>query len=690
MYARPLTSQRLCLCMVLLTLIHVNQLILAAEPDDIVLADFCKEGCLEWIMAGKAFGPGSQKTESLLTATGGDDFSHGLPGFENRGGKTTGTLTSTRFEINRDYINFRIAAGYYPGDLSKLKPEGFWGDECCVNLIVESNAAANIQNMLTVDGGMVIRSKTGRELVTGEVPRFNWATWDVRRLRGREAWIRIVDNSTASDGMIAIDQMFQSNQPKADILSNPEEIARANKWAARVSEHVQRRGFHYISPTRDFGGHSLVFHEGTYHLFYLFHPYPSSKGGRGDFLPREYIKHARSRDLVYWEDQPIAIWPSQDAGEVACFSGVVVISDDGTPMVFYTSMGPAEARASEQWAAVGDATLTTWKKVPQNPVVVNEPKITGTPYGTDPCVFKEGDKWFMGLGTYTTIEGRDKGCFLLYESSDLIHWKYSGKPFVAETSPWEEMDCFRLGDKWVVTFEPFGPSQYFTGSFDFETCKFTPEKHGFLDYAAAADYDTAKHPKNDYGHFIVCTSTLDGKGRRILAGLSPAAQGWSLPRVLSLRPDGRLAQRPIPELKQLRRGHESASDIVLSDSTHRIGQATGDMFEVQAEFEPGTAKEFGLKLRCSEDGSRFVRIACDGEQLEVQGDRIPEALMQNEDSLRLHVFIDQACMEVFSNDWVVYTEQISCPAEDQGVEVYASGGTAKLKSIDIWKMDSIW
>jgi beta-fructofuranosidase len=674
--------------MVLLTMIPVNQLVPAAEPDKMVLADSLMEGGLEWIVAGEAFGAVPQKTGLPLSENVAVDLSHGLPGFKNRGGKTTGTLTSTRFEINRDYINFKIAARYYPGDLSKLKPKGFWGDECCINLIVESNAAAYIQNMLTVDGGMVIRSMTGRELTTGEVPRFNWATWDVRRLRGREAWIRIVDNNTASDGMIAIDQMSQSNQPKVDILSNPDEIARANKWTDRAAKHIQRRGFHYKSPTRDVGGMSLTFHEGYYHLFHLFHPYPSIKGGRGDFLPREYFKHARSRDLVYWEDQPIAIWPSQEAGEVACFSGAAVISDDGTPMIFYTSMGPAEAQASEQWVAVGDATLTTWKKIPQNPVVINKPKITGTPYGTDPCVFKEGDKWFMGMGTYTTIEGKDKGSFLLYESRNLIDWTYSGKPFVAETSPWEEADFFRLGDKWVITCEPFGPSQYFTGSFDMEKCKFLPEYHGFLDFAAAAKYDTAKHPKNDHGHFIVCTSTLDDKGRRIVAGISPG--GMSLPRVVSLLPDGRLAQKPIPELRQLRREHYNTSDLVLSDSTHRIGQATGDMFEVQAEFEPGTAKEFGLKLRCSEDGSRFVRIACDGEQLEVQGDRTPAALMQNEDSLRLHVFIDQACMEVFANDWVVYTEQISCPAEDQGVEVYASGGTAKLKSIDIWKMDSIW
>ncbi len=639
-------------------------------------------------MAGEAFGSGSRKLETLLLETVADGLSHGLSGIENRGGKTTGTLTSTHFEINRDYINFRIAAGYYPGDLSKREPKEFWGDECCINLLVDSNPAAKIQNMLTVDGSMVIRSTTGQGLVPGEAPKFNWATWDVRRLRGREAWLRIVDNNTRPDGIIRVDQIYRSNQPKVDILSNPDEIARANEWTDRVAKHVQRRGFHYTSPTRDVGGMCLTFHEGAYHLFHLFHPYPSKKGGRGDFLPREYIKHARSRDLVYWEDLPIAIWPSQEAGEVACFSGAAVTGDDGTPMIFYTSMSPAEAQASEQWAAVGDAALTTWRKIPHNPVVVNEPNITGTPYGTDPFVFKDGGKWFMGLGTYTTVEGKDKGCFLLYESTDLVNWKYVGKPFVSETSPWEEADFFRLGDKWVVTCEPFGPSQYFTGSFDVEHCKFTPEYHGFLDYAAAADYDPVNHPNNDHGHFIVCTSTLDDKGRRIVTGLAPG--GMSLPRVLSLRPDGRLAQSPLPELKQLRREHYGASNLVLSDSTRRIGQATGDMFEVQAEFVPGTAKQFGLKLRCSEDGNRFVQIAYDGEQLEVQGERIPADLMQNEDSLRLHVFLDQTCMEVFANDWVVYTERISCSADDQGVEIFASGGTVELKSIDIWKMDSIW
>ena len=336
---------RLCLRMVLLILIPAHPMILAAESGRLLLADSRRAGVLEWTVAGEAFGRGSGDPESRLTETAADGHRPGVSGFENQGGNTTGTLTSTRFEINHDYINFRIAAGYYSGDLSKHQPKGFWGDECCINLIVESNAAAKIQNMLTVDGGMVIRSSTGRELVPGEVPGFHWATWDVRRLRGRPAWIRIVDNNTSPDGVVAVDQISLSDQPRVDILDNPEEIARANEWTDRAAKHVRRRGFHYTSPTRNVGGMCLIFHEGYYHVFHLFHPYPSIKGGRGDFLPREYFTHVRSRDLVYWEDQPIAIWPSQEAGEVACFSGAAVISDDGTPMIFYTSMGPAEAGA---------------------------------------------------------------------------------------------------------------------------------------------------------------------------------------------------------------------------------------------------------------------------------------------------------------------------------------------------------
>ncbi len=86
---------------------------------------------------------------------------------------------------------------------------------------------------------------------------------------------------------------------------------------------------------------------------------------------------------------------------------------------------------------------------------------------------------------------------------------------------------------------------------------------------------------------------------------------------------------------------------------------------------PGLHRKLRLKIRCSKDGSRFVRIACDGEHLEVKGDKTPEKLMQSEKTLRLQVFLGRDYMEIFSNAWIVYTESMSVLLTDLGIELFS-------------------
>jgi len=72
-------------------------------------------------------------------------------------------------------------------------------------------------------------------------------------------------------------------------------------------------------------------------------------------------------------------------------------------------------------------------------------------------------------------------------------------------------------------------------------------------------------------------------------------------------------------LVQLRRAHIRNPDFVLNNSSQRFDQVQSDLLEIKVEFNPEAASDFRLKIRCSKDGSRFVRIACDGEHLEVKG-----------------------------------------------------------------------
>jgi beta-fructofuranosidase len=105
-------------------------------------------------------------------------------------------------------------------------------------------------------------------------------------------------------------------------------------------------------------------------------------------------------------------------------------------------------------------------------------------------------------------------------------------------------------------------------------------------------------------------------------GHNPMPRGLSLPKVLTLRPDGKLAQHRLEELKQLRGEHYGVSGVELANASYVIDSAGSDLLEIMVEFEPGSASEFGIKIRCSKNGQRSVQINYDGTHLIVAGKRL--------------------------------------------------------------------
>ncbi len=163
-----------------------------------------------------------------------------------------------------------------------------------------------------------------------------------------------------------------------------------------------------------------IYHNGYYHLFYQFNPY-------GDDWGHIHWGHARSRDLVDWEQLPIALAPSLELGEEHCFSGCAWINGRGERLLIYTKVGPGQAHErpdNEQWAALGDADWITWQKHPANPILSLKTH-GGPPFEgewRDPFIFSEAGRIFLVLGgTYANTAG-----VALYEAedADLLHWRY--------------------------------------------------------------------------------------------------------------------------------------------------------------------------------------------------------------------------------------------------------------------------
>ncbi len=661
-----------------------------------VIADFESGNFDNWTVSGNAFGPAPTKKSPPGQGHVTGYLDEHYVSSHHGGIAAKGVLTSPPFIIEKNYINFLSGGGHHPRDLSVKMPVDFWGDEACVTLVVDPTpfpygpeTLFGAHNNLRVgDNHVELRSRTGRGLNPDGSLALKWETWDVRSMRGKTAWIRIVDNCDKPEGFICVDQVYQGDQPMRDIQRNEEILRLANENVRRAeSETPPKRGFHFMPSVFGFGGHTMTFADGMYHLFYIYGPFLDRKHNNA----RGFWRYARSRDLVYWEHMPVVMWPAEELGSFYCASGKAVMGDDGYPYMIYTSR--SSERGMDQMAARGSKDWINWRKHPGNPVVTTRPPNPMT-HETDNAVFKYKDAWYMVLGGGQFIqEGNErvyKGCFSLYRSADLDAWEFLGVPYVAETKGWEEPDMFPMDDRWVVVAEPFGPSRYYIGDFDWEKIEFKPKLQEFLDYAGVAGHDPKKHMMHNFtGHYIFCDALEDDQNRRILVGIGPG--GLALPRVVSLRPDGKLNQHPPVEFEKLRRGHDGVKDVLIDDDSRPFNKIRSDLLEIKVELKPDSAEEFGLKVRCSDDGGRFVKIACDGDYLEVAGEKTPARLMDGESTLRLHVFLDMHRLEVFATDWVVYTESMTgILPDDLAGEVFSSGGRTRVNRLDIWELASIW
>ena len=477
----------------------------------------------------------------------------------------------------------------------------------------------------------------------------------------------------------------------------------------KLAHDPHRPQYHFLPPANWMNDpNGLIQWQGQYHLFYQHNPDSPSWGAM-------HWGHAVSEDLVHWTDLPIALAPTPGGPDAdGCWSGCAV-DNDGVPTLIYTGVFP-----QRQCVATSTDDLLTWEKHAGNPVIAAPPEGLDVTGFRDPCVWREGDTWYALIGS--GIQGVG-GTALLYKSPDLTHWEYMHPICVGDRNDtgemWECPDLVFLSDKYVllVSVQPeFLYVHHFIGTW--VDHKFTPETHGIADFG---------------GYFYAPQTLLDDKGRRIMwgwikEGRSDEAQqaaGWagvmSLPRILSLRPDGLLGIEPAPELKTLRGKHHRLIDVVLTPTSsgtwqdvEEVKHVRGDCLEIVAEFEPcnagiardvDVAGEFGIKVRCSPDGTELTRILYDHKAKRLVVDREQSSLsadvhcetqecplnLSPGEGLKLDVFLDRSVVEVYANGRTCITSRIYPSRPDSlGVDLFTSGGSVKLRSLDIWKMNSIW
>jgi beta-fructofuranosidase len=170
--------------------------------------------------------------------------------------------------------------------------------------------------------------------------------------------------------------------------------------------------------------------------------------------------------------------------------------------------------------------------------------------------------------------------------------------------------------------------------------------------------------------------------------------GWngmlSLPRVLTLRPDGRLGMAPAPELQALRGKQHHVGELTLKPGgANPLKEVRGDCLDVLLECEPGDAATVGLRLRRSPDGREQTVVLFDRAKKQLQAGEARGAfdLLKDEKALRLHVFLDRSVLEVYANGRECASSPASARGKDSlGAELFCTGGPVKVRTLDVWEM----
>lgn len=472
----------------------------------------------------------------------------------------------------------------------------------------------------------------------------------------------------------------------------------------RILRDPHRPRWHFVVPeglAMPFDPNGAIFWRGRYHLFYILQDERGHCWG-----------HASSADLVHWTHHPTALAPNPGDVDRGIFSGNAFVNLKGEAVIMYHGVN-----AGNCVAISSDDELIHWAKPPTNPIVPipkkGEPDF-GRYESWDPHAWVEHGKYHAIFG------GRPA---TLFESDDMVRWSYRSPLLPDDLAPaaradaGEDVSCpdfFPLGEKQILLcISHKRGCRYYLGSWN--DGRFTPESH---------------HRMNGMGGTCFAPeSLLDDKGRRIMWAWvldrrpgamqkeSGASGEMTLPRVLSLGPDGTLRIEPVPELNALRRNPRTLMGLTLrANNDETLAGIAGDSLELDAEIDPGSARQLGLKVRCSPDGTEETAIIIDRDAGVVRidfersslnkaithlqycmifdGSPNPSATSQelpftlaSGEPIRLRVFLDRSMLEVFVNGRQCITQRIYPTRPDSmGVKAFAKDGEATLRSLHVWEM----
>lgn len=454
--------------------------------------------------------------------------------------------------------------------------------------------------------------------------------------------------------------------------------------------------------------HGMFWKDGKYHLFF-------QKNPNGPYMARLNWGHLVSSDLCGWEEQRIAIGPSEPYDIKGCWSGCIITDNaltGNTPWIAYT--GVDNGRATINFAQPEDVDYLLWNKDTKNP------RINGRPAGLtddfrDPYFFRNGDKAYMIVGSSRDGKGvttlhRFDGSGNLDNTGDLF---FAGNDAGTCGTFFEMPNVTKMGDKWLFTATPLGSNRgvrtvYWVGNID-------ANGHFIADNMTPRTVELPEMARDGFG--LLSPTICQTGGKTIALGIVPDKlpgqsnydMGWahahSLPREWRLSESGVLYQKPFAGLTALRTNTVySAQNKKISSTSPVEGVANGKQVEVEAEF---VIKGGTMGVHLLTDGGKALRVYYEQASNRLVVDMRSVQRLENDggvfdgyyssvlpeshsvgDVLKMHIFIDHSILDVFIDDkWASSFRVFSTSQNAKGVELYASMET-ELQNVAVYDLET--
>jgi len=680
------------------------------HESDRVLADFEGDDFGDWVANGNAFGEAPERhgtTKNKIEAPVGS----GLVNSFQPNDRSTGTLTSPPFTIDRKHLNFLIGGGNHPGKTG-------------ISLLIDDQE-------LRQASGWSEKNPQGQEVL-------RWRSWDLKEFTGKEARLRITDQHEGGWGHIVVDHIVLSDRSlagdapvnSAGFVPPPRPgVTLEDEWStfplydAVGYDQLLRPQFHFSSRMgwlNDPNG--MVHYDGEWHMLFQHYAKGNTSGAKS-------WGNAVSTDLMRWKQLPHAINPYpnvkwKEGNLHAIWSGSAVVDelnalgkqkgDTKTLFAIYsaTHTGEDGKTAFFQGGAYSTDKGRTWTKINGGKPVIDH-QADGTGGQRDPRVFYYAPGKFYVV--IMMVGGKDRAV-RLWKSTDLLNWEILGD------IPNKAAECIDMyavavdGDpdntKWVIAD---AGTRYEIGDFDGTRWQGSGAKdkddkplrfdHGDAYYAAQV-FNQA--PGGRVVHVGWLRSKQAGHRPFLEAGM-PFTQQMSIPAEITLHTttDGiRMFRNPVKEIESLYTKTTTLGPESVAPLNQKLATLSPELIDLTLTFAPTgdlTLNVRGLPVHYDHANRQFhftntARVEGERTAWPKTGKRgpyrdtglrtIPAPAADGKVTLR--ALVDRASLELFVNHGQAAASFVVVPdPQNRTISIKAPDDTT-IENLKVHQLKSIW